>query len=186
MPRETITVQVYPDDSIINRTIAEYERFGWEVISNQRMQEFTGQTSYGDGSSANHYSTFNKITFSRDKDAAWYEEVKECENRYKQLLKEKEDLQDSLPSDRYPGERVTFPKLSLILFVTPLFIVPIVLLIVYGIRKKGYKKRAAEWERTQKDTVRAQIVKMSEEIEEKQAQKKEVVKRAEIAMKTNK
>ena len=116
MPKETITVQVYPDDNVVNRTIAEYERFGWEVISNQRMQEFTGQTKYGDGSSENHYSTFNKITFSRDKDAAWYEEVRECERQYQQLEKEADQMQRALPSDRYVGERVAFPKLSLILF----------------------------------------------------------------------
>ena len=184
MPKETITVQVYPDDNVVNRTIAEYERFGWEVISNQRMQEFTGQTKYGDGSSENHYSTFNKITFSRDKDAAWYEEVRECERQYRQLEREADQMQRALPSDRYVGERVAFPKLSLILFFTPLFLVPIILIIRFFVCRKKYKKEAAEWERTQKSKVREQIVKMSEEIEEKKAEMIKLVAKAEIAMKT--
>ena len=48
MARESKTVQVYPDDAIVNNTIAEYESFGWELISNQRCQEFTGQTHDSD------------------------------------------------------------------------------------------------------------------------------------------
>ena len=184
MPKETFSVQVYPDDRVVNLTIAEYERFGWEVISNQRMQEFTGQKNYGDGSSENHYSTFNKITFSRDKDAAWYEEVKACERQYRQLEKEAKTLQDSLPSDTYPGEHISFPTLSLILFFTPLFLVPIILIIRFCVRRNKDKKRAAEWERTQKGKVLEQISKMREEIGEKQAAMQALAAKAEIAMKT--
>ena len=80
--KETKTVQVYPSDAIVNSTIEEYESFGWEVIGNQRCQEFDGTTHGIDGSTTRHYSTFNKITFSREKDSAWYDEVSLLEKEY--------------------------------------------------------------------------------------------------------
>lgn len=70
--KETKTVQVYPSDAIVNATIEEYGSFGWEVISNQRCQEYDGQTREYDGSLTKNYSTFNKITFTREKDSPWY------------------------------------------------------------------------------------------------------------------
>lgn len=80
--KETKTVQVYPDDSIVNATISEYESFGWEVVGNQRCQEYEGQTYGIDGSSTKHYSTFNKITFTREKASPWYDEVTQIEKEY--------------------------------------------------------------------------------------------------------
>ena len=78
--KETKTIQVYPSDDIINSTIEEYGSFGWEVISNQRCQEYAGQS---DG--FKHYSTFNKITFSREKSSGWYDEVAQIEKEYNTL-----------------------------------------------------------------------------------------------------
>lgn len=83
--KETKTIQVYPSDSIVNATIGEYESFGWEVVGNQRCQEFEGTTYGFDGSSTKHYSTFNKITFTREKDSAWYEEIKGLEKEFHEL-----------------------------------------------------------------------------------------------------
>ncbi|MDE7301294.1 MAG: hypothetical protein K2N47_03905, partial [Clostridia bacterium] len=81
--KETKTVQVYPDDKVVNATISEYESFGWEVVGNQRCQEYDGQThDYYSGSTTNHYSTFNKITFTREKASPWYEEVAKLEKEY--------------------------------------------------------------------------------------------------------
>lgn len=78
--KETKTIQVYPSDDIINSTIEEYGSFGWEVIGNQRCQEYEGQS---DG--IKHYSTFNKITFTREKSSAWYDEVAQMEREYNTL-----------------------------------------------------------------------------------------------------
>lgn len=86
MARETVTIQRYPDDSIINQTIKEYEAFGWELISNQRCQEYEGQTHGFDGSSTKHYSTFNKLTFTREKSSSWYELVVPLEEEYRSLM----------------------------------------------------------------------------------------------------
>ncbi|MDE7380346.1 MAG: hypothetical protein K2N14_04760 [Clostridia bacterium] len=80
--KETKTIQVYPSDDIVNATIEEYESFGWEVIGNQRCQEFDGTTHGIDGSTTQHYSTFNKITFTREKESHWYEEVSSLEKEY--------------------------------------------------------------------------------------------------------
>lgn len=89
MARETITVQRYPDDVIINETIKEYEAFGWELINNQRCQEYEGQTYGLDGSSTKHYSTFNKLTFSREKASAWYSRIVPIEEEYRSLMNAK-------------------------------------------------------------------------------------------------
>lgn len=51
-------------------------------------------------------------------------------------------------------------------------------------RKSKDKKRAAEWEQTQKGKVLEQIAKIRGEIGEKQAEMQALVAKAEIAMKT--
>ncbi len=81
MPKETTTIQCYPSDKEINEKIRLFEMFGWEVINNQRCQEFTGQDSDG----TRHFETFNKITFSREKGAPWYAEARELESEYVKL-----------------------------------------------------------------------------------------------------
>ncbi len=78
MARETKTVQVYPTDARVNAEIKRQELFGWEVIGNQRIQEFARQDSDG----TRHYETFNKITFSREKSAEWYNEIVKLEKEY--------------------------------------------------------------------------------------------------------
>lgn len=84
MARETTTVQCYPSDEKINATIRQYESFGWELIGNQRCQEYEG--SYG---TVDRYSTFNKLTFSREKNKPWYEEVSRLERECNRLLNKK-------------------------------------------------------------------------------------------------
>lgn len=97
MARETKTIQCYPDDDKINERVKRYEAFGWELISNQHCQEYDGQTSsrdYIDGSTTitKHYSSFNKLTFSREKTSPWYGEVTKLEKQY-------EDIMDRRPRD---------------------------------------------------------------------------------------
>ena len=87
MARETKTIQCYPDDAIINRRVKEYEAFGWELINNQRCQEYDGQ-SYDpiDKVTTTHYSTFNKLTFSREKATPWYNEVCRLEDDFHKIM----------------------------------------------------------------------------------------------------
>lgn len=89
MAKETKTVQCYPSDDKINAMVERYASFGWELINNQRCQEFTGQTFDSDGSSTSHYSTFNKLTFTREKTSSWYSQVTELEDRYNSLMDQK-------------------------------------------------------------------------------------------------
>lgn len=79
MARETKVIQCHPDNE--NSEISWHEMFGWEVISNQRCQE---EQKRGD----NWYTvTFNKITFSREKSAPWYDRVCELEEEANYLVK---------------------------------------------------------------------------------------------------
>lgn len=54
---QTKTIQFYPDDAEINRVMRAAGKLGWNVISNQRCQEYHG----------GNIATFNKVTFQRDK-----------------------------------------------------------------------------------------------------------------------
>ncbi|MDE6201375.1 MAG: hypothetical protein K2M47_05825 [Clostridiales bacterium] len=93
MARETKTVQCYPDDNKINAMIERYGAFGWELINNQRCQEYEG--TY-DG--YRHWSTFNKLTFSRDKSASWYSDVTSLERAHDKLMDEEPVLYAKRPS----------------------------------------------------------------------------------------
>ena len=148
--KETKTIQVYPDDAIVNATIDEYGSFGWEVISNQRCQEYEGQTHGIDGSSTKHYSTFNKITFTREKSAAWYDEVSDLEKEYN-------TAGDTLRSykNRKPVLRKTKTEgfiafgcgfILYTMFVLPGVIYTIVHFSAKSKYKKQYKKELSEYE----------------------------------------
>lgn len=93
MARETKTVQCYPDDNKINAMVERYGAFGWELINNQRCQEYEG--TY-DG--YRHWSTFNKLTFSREKNASWYSEVTALERKHDKLMDDEPVLYAKKPS----------------------------------------------------------------------------------------
>lgn len=143
--KETKTIQVYPSDALINATIEEYGSFGWEVISNQRCQEFEGTThDIITGSSTKHYSTFNKITFTREKSAAWYDEVSDLEKEYN-------TAGDTIRSykNRKPVLRKVKPEgiiaACMGLWLYMLLLVPgIIFSIVRGCLKSKYKKQYQE------------------------------------------
>lgn len=69
--KEAKTIQCHPKKE--NGTIRFYEIFGWEVQSNQRCQE----VEYEGGEKYN--VTFNKITFTREKNSPWYKRMCELE-----------------------------------------------------------------------------------------------------------
>lgn len=98
MARETKTVRCYPDADIINGRVERYEAFGWELINNQRCRESDGETQ-----GHTNYSTFNELTFSRDKSATWYGDVVELENEYNDKENEIERLDRLKPNAPYEG-----------------------------------------------------------------------------------
>lgn len=77
--REAKTIQTHPDND--NTMISFYEQFGWELQSNQRCQEtkYRGDDKYT--------STFNKITFTREKNSTWHKRMCELEEEASMLLK---------------------------------------------------------------------------------------------------
>ena len=159
MAKETTTVQCYPSDSAVNRKIREYEAFGWELINNQRCNEDKG--TYG---GYRHYSTFNKLTFTREKSAPWYKEVAELEIVHNRLM-------DSEPYERKPSKILLYASISVLILAFAMLIpissgfslmpgllaiiltvTDIILFVVYGVKKSRYKKEYktshSEWERT--------------------------------------
>lgn len=164
MAKETTTVQCYPSDSAVNRKIRDYEAFGWELISNQRCQE-SGGTFGG----YEHLSTFNKLTFTREKSAPWYGEVVRLEDEYKRLI-------NAEPYQKKPSKILLIASIFALIFAFGLLIPTIVMLsggefmivpgvpaivltvlgvtlaVLYGVKKSRYKKEYRkdfrEWEQT--------------------------------------
>lgn len=81
MARETKTVQCYPSDYQINKMCERYNSFGWELINNQRCTEDNG--TYG---GYKHTTTYNKLTFTREKASPWYDKVVALENEYERIM----------------------------------------------------------------------------------------------------
>lgn len=165
MARETKTVQVYPDDAKINATISFWENFGWEVINNQRCQEFTKQDSDG----TQHFSTFNKITFSREKSSPWYGKVAELESEYISTEKELESKSKAGNPFKKPSIILHLIGMVIIAFIALKVLpglvdeiityvvaavcglLPILIYIIrivnYNKHKEEMKERQAKWDR---------------------------------------
>lgn len=158
MARETKTIQMYPDDDAINQAISLWENFGWEVIGNQRCQEFKKQDSDG----TQHFETFNKITFSRDKSASWYGKVAELEQEY--IATENELQSKSKQGNPYKKPGIIAPLIAAVVlafagykFLRGVlryiimgvgFLLPIV---IYIIRIASYNKHKDEIERKESE-----------------------------------
>lgn len=92
MAKESITVKCFPSEEEINKTIKQYEAFGWELIGNQRFQEVEAlyirsliTTSY------------NLLTFSREQNEDWYSGVVELETKYKEVINKRDKLNEEKP-----------------------------------------------------------------------------------------
>ena len=177
MARETKTIQCYPDDNIINERIRAFEAFGWELINNQRCQEFDGQTKEydlrGGSTTYNHYSTFNKLTFSRDRSAMWYREVVALEDKYNEKDNEIDRLNSLKPSKPKTVKTISmvFSLIIAIIFAAIMIFVgilggaPTIVCIIWGSisaifmlifiimvirkhsKKKKYEAGCLQWER---------------------------------------
>ena len=123
MPRESMTVQCYPSDEKVNETIARYESFGWELMSNQACQEYTG---YSESSFSS--ISYNTLTFSREKSEKWYDEVTALEAQYKAVNDRLEELNKTQPQLPNTFDR-QFGALMLVSFGAIIAFVGILLLI---------------------------------------------------------
>lgn len=81
MAKESKVMQVYPNDQKVQAAMDTNAIFGWEVTGNQKFQEYTGQTRSGN-TTTRHFSTYVKLTFSREKSAPWYSRVVSLENEW--------------------------------------------------------------------------------------------------------
>ena len=173
MAKETKTVQCYPDDNKVNAMIEQYGSFGWELINNQRCQEYEGTTSDG----YRHWSTFNKLTFQREKSSPWYGKVVDLENQHDSIMNSKPKDYSISPSKYLLIFGILFGLLFGIPFVVcvfdsrvpfyisaalgGLFAIAVVLLIVYIVKQVKCKKaheeylsRKRNWEKTtEKDAI---------------------------------
>ena len=145
--KETKTIQVYPDDNLVNTTIEEYASFGWEVINNQRCQEYDRQTYGANGSVTNHYSTFNKITFTREKSSPWYEEVTQLEKEHAELQNTIEKYKAKKPV-LMPPKRSGTGDIVLCVFLYLLYIIPgVIFTIVICCANSKYKKYMKQYDK---------------------------------------
>lgn len=88
--KETKSVQVYPDNQIINNKIEIWNCFGWELLSNQRQQEKRGDM----------IETFVILTFQREKSEPWYLEVSKLEREFYELLDNYSALEAQAPQEK--------------------------------------------------------------------------------------
>jgi len=88
--KETKSIQVYPDNDVINNKIELWNCFGWELLSNQRQQEKRDGILY----------TFAILTFQREKSEPWYPEVSKLEKEFYALCDEYEDLESQAPKQK--------------------------------------------------------------------------------------
>lgn len=88
--KETKSVQVYPDNTVINNKIEIWNCFGWELLSNQRQQEKRGDM----------IETFVILTFQREKSEPWYPEVSKLEKEFYELCDEYGALEAQAPQEK--------------------------------------------------------------------------------------
>lgn len=118
MARETKVIQCRPDRE--SDEISFHERFGWEVLSNQRCQE--QEKIDGEWYTA----TFNKITFSRDKSQPWYNRVCELEKEANALIEYGIDAVNGEAHGIVAPEKVECPKIAK---RTPFFVGLVILIV---------------------------------------------------------
>ncbi|MDE5547768.1 MAG: hypothetical protein K2J30_02080 [Clostridia bacterium] len=136
--KETKIIQVYPSDSAIEGAIKEWESFGWELVNNQRYSDKSSVTIPYIGTETTT-TTYNKLTFSREKNSPWYYEVKQLEEDYEAV---KRNISNIIA---YKPKKKKFGVGDAILLYIP---IPIVLEVIRLIvRKAKFKKASKRFER---------------------------------------
>ncbi len=135
--RETKIIQVYPSDYAIEKAIKEWESFGWEMTGNQRYSDENSVYLPYLGTETTT-TTYNKLTFSREKSSQWYPEVKRLEEEYEEVQRRISSIMNEKPVKKGWG------FLDVLTVYLP---VPLISFIVYQIVKKvKYKKAVKRFE----------------------------------------
>ncbi len=138
--RETKIIQVYPSDSAIEKAINEWESFGWEMTDNQRFSN--KQDLWSPVGTTVRTTTYNKLTFSREKSSPWYSEVKSLEGQYDAVQRDISVITGQKPIKKALGY-------SVMDWVTLLIPIPFFSFIVYQIIKSvRFKKTLKRYEST--------------------------------------
>ncbi len=132
--RETKIIQVYPSDYAIEKAIKEWESFGWEMTDNQRFSDKSSVTLPYVGTETTT-TTYNKLTFSREKSSPWYPEVKRLEEEYESVTGQTSAIMRNKPQKKGIG---------FLDFVTIYLPVPLISFVVYQIVKKSKFKKATK------------------------------------------
>ncbi len=96
--KETKIVQSYPSDSAIQDAIEEWQAFGWELVSNQKFSD--SQDLWSPVGTTVRTTTYNKLTFSREKNSRWYGEITAIEQEYLKLENDIYDLRSCKPEKK--------------------------------------------------------------------------------------
>lgn len=134
MARETKVIKC-PNDEV-NGVIALYEKFGWELVSNNICSGYTA----GNGTNSVSIAAGNEITFSREKDSPWYDEVRVLEIEYEQCQREIHNLWDEEPEKE--GKEF---HLWLFAFGLWFFGISLIYLAVYLVQMVNRKNRYKNW-----------------------------------------
>lgn len=127
MAKETYIVNCWSVD--VNTTVAVYESFGWELVSNNIST--TVQASYDTAISAE-----NELTFSREKSMPWYNEVCKLQMQYDELQGKINSIEESEPEEKKP---------STILAIILLFCYFIPGIVYYYGYKASQKNKVKKW-----------------------------------------
>lgn len=140
--RETKIIQVYPSDSAIQKAISEWESFGWEMTDNQRFSD--KQDLWAPGGTTVRTTTYNKLTFSREKASPWYSEVKSLEEQYETVQRDISAVTSQKPVKKQLGYSVWD-------WVTLILPIPLFSFFVWQIIKSvSFKKKLKRYVSTSK------------------------------------
>ncbi len=128
MAKETYVARCYNWE--VNETIALYESFGWELVSNNVVTSLNTTDT--------NIAAENDLTFSREKDAPWYAEADRLQKEYVACNNQIDQILETSPEKE--------SKFHWILFIIGLFVYGLGMwyaighIIVVSIRKNKAKK----------------------------------------------
>ena len=130
MAKETYVKRCYNWE--VNGTIAIYECFGWELVSNNVVTSLNNEENM-------NLASENDLTFSRDKDSAWYPEVSRLQQEY---ISYNNQMEQILATD--PTKKIKF---HWILFLVGMCICSIGLLyaVIHIVMVVCQKNKEKEW-----------------------------------------